>query len=178
MLEIGKHKKNRKEKVMVGKYKCIIKNEQFEVGSFTIADYGFDVPENYVITNLYKETALQDYYTYELTNGVIATMRFVIKSRAIYNQSLFFEYKGSILKELKLKNMQSLADYFNLYQNMSSKNLETLLEETQQKTKTILEKEIEVLKLQKSALEEQLQTYIKIQQKREEINELIKKLDR
>ncbi|QNM84592.1 hypothetical protein H9W90_10325 [Polaribacter pectinis] len=150
--------------------KCIVKNDMYEVDIF---DEETNTPTNTVIVDRCKWSRL--YNDYELHNGVVVNLKGRYKESGL--KRLVFNFKGVILKEVVTRNFQSYADYLNMFHNMEQEELEKLILKAQNETKTILEEEIEELKLQKIALEEELETYLEIQQKREEINELIKKLD-
>ena len=86
-------------------------------------------------------------------------------------------YKEVVLLSSKVNRMQNIADYLNKFNSISKEELEELYNEAILNEKSALELEIKELKLQKSAIKEELERYIEIQQKRNEINELIKKLD-
>lgn len=87
-----------------------------------------------------------------------------------YKNTLLFEKNG-------VKNVQVVIDLLNKYKNISKSELEVLLLESQEKEKTALEITIEELKVEKVKLEEQIKIYKEIQTKKNEIKELLSKLD-
>jgi uncharacterized protein YdcH (DUF465 family) len=155
-------------KIMI---KCIVKNDIYEVASF---EEDTSPPDNTVIVNNSKWFRI--YREYELTNGV----KTYLKASGAGEPSvktLLFSSNDILLKELKTRNFQSFADYLNMFHNMEQEELDAYILKAQNKTKTALEEEIEELKLQKVVLEEELETFLEIQQKRKEIKKLIKKLE-
>jgi uncharacterized protein YdcH (DUF465 family) len=151
--------------------KCIVKNEIYEVDMF---DEETNTPTNTVIVDQNKWSRL--YQDYELLNGVKVNLKGRYKESGL--KRLVFKFNDIILKEVITRNFQSYADYLNMFQNMKQDELDAYILKAQHETKTALEKEIEELKLQKSAIKEELEAYLEIQQKRKEIKKLIKKLDR
>jgi hypothetical protein len=87
-----------------------------------------------------------------------------------YKNTLLFEKNG-------VKNVQVVIDLLNKYKNTSKSVLEVLLIESQEKEKTALKITIEELKVEKAQLEEQMKIYKAIQTKKDEIKELLSKLD-
>ena len=87
-----------------------------------------------------------------------------------YKNSLLFEKNG-------VKNVQEVIDILNKYKKISKSELEVLLIESQEKEKTELEKAIEELKAEKENLQEQILIYKEIQAKKDEIKELLEKLN-
>jgi hypothetical protein len=87
-----------------------------------------------------------------------------------YKNTLLFEKNG-------VKNVQVVIDLLNKYKNISESELEVLLLESQEKEKTALEITIEELKAEKARLGEQIKIYKEIQTKKDEIKDLLSKLD-
>lgn len=88
------------------------------------------------------------------------------------------KYKNTIIYEANnIHKVQSVIDTLNKFKNISKKDLEDLYQDAQEKEKTELEITIEKLKLEKNKLEEQIKIYKEIQTKKEEIKELLAKLD-
>lgn len=90
--------------------------------------------------------------------------------KIIYNGVIIFE-KGSVNKP------QFVLDILNKYNSMNQSELESLAVESQEKEKTELEKAIEELKAEKENLQEQILIYKEIQAKKDEIKELLEKLN-
>jgi hypothetical protein len=91
---------------------------------------------------------------------------------------LKLSYNGAVLFEKNTINKPQLVlDVLNKYCSMSQSQLEALSVESQEKEKTDLEISIEELKTERANLEEQIKIYKEIQTKKEEIKELLSKLD-
>lgn len=87
-------------------------------------------------------------------------------------------YKGAtLLEKHNVTNTQLVIDVLNKYSTISKNVLEVLLKQFQEKEKTSLEITIEELKAEKAKLEEQIKIYQEIQAKKDEIKELMAKLD-
>ena len=87
-----------------------------------------------------------------------------------YKNTLLFEKNG-------VKNIQVVTDLLNKYNTISENELEVLLIKSQEEEKTALEISLEALKVAKANLEEQIKIYKAIQAKKEEIKDLLSKLD-
>ena len=95
-----------------------------------------------------------------------------------YNDVLKVMYEDFILFEMRnITAPQIVIDVLNKYNSISKSDLEELLKESQEKQKTALEINIEELKTEKANLEEQIKIYKEIQIKKDEIKELLSKLD-
>ena len=147
-------------------HKCIVKNEKFEVEYFE--DYA---PANCVLT--IPNTTKTKMYRYEMTNGIKTRMWLA----GVKGKCFTIYYGENILKELSSYNMKSIADYLNMFNNFSKIELEEFLLDLQKKEKSQLELEIEVLKLKKEALEDEMRIYLEINKKKNEIKELLLKLE-
>lgn len=90
--------------------------------------------------------------------------------KATYKKQVLFEQN-------KVSKVQIVIDVLNKFSNMTKSELEKLLQESQEKKKTELEITIEELKAQKVELEEQMKIYKEIQTKKDEIKELLAKLE-
>jgi hypothetical protein len=169
--------------------KAIVKNETYEVTHF---DEDSELVGNLIFA---EPTALIDWQSYEFESVLGIKVKY--KKRKRLNKSgtsnsykdIDISYKDTLLKSIngkmlgsrskyKTATFFSIAEHLNYYNSLDKEELQVIAEKLQNETKTTLEEEIEDLKLQKSTLEEDLQTFIEIQQKREEINQLVKKLDR
>ena len=145
---------------------CIIKNETFEVVepkiqkdpfNFVIGIYYNDIPLNYKIANTGVEVISPN------SKNKTGIIRFLFDETELIN--------------LIDPNMQNVADYFNKFNTISKEELDELVIEAQRNEETTLKQEIETLKIEKENLEEKISIYHQIQNKREEIKELISKLD-
>lgn len=87
-----------------------------------------------------------------------------------YKSNLLFERNG-------VQNIQVVIDVLNKFKNISNEELNEILQDVQEKEKSALELKIEALKAEKVKLEEQMKIYKAIQTKKEEIKELLAKLD-
>jgi hypothetical protein len=92
-------------------------------------------------------------------------------------KALVFTFNNFILKSINGINFYSYAEHLNMFNEMSSEELENAVLKAQEQTKTTLEEEIETLHLQKDLLKEKVQTYLEIEKKKEEIKMLIEKLE-
>lgn len=152
--------------------KCIVKNEKFEIDYYLKTT---PVPSNCAISDYDKPPI--NYSRYQLFNGVVVNIVFDWDKYRNRGSSLLFTYNDFLLKEVEIENFQSYADHMNVFNEMDEAELDAYVLKAQNKTKTTLEEEIEELKLQKSAIKEELKIYIEIQQKRKDLKKLIKKLD-
>lgn len=150
--------------------KCVVKNDIYEVDIF---DEENSIPTNTVLVEPCKYARF--YSDYELPNGIVANIKGIYGSGSV--RKAVFTFNGVVIQEIVSRNIQSYADHLNMFQNMEQEELDAYILKAQNKTKTSLEEEIEELKLQKSAIKEELETYLEIQQKRKEIKKLIKKLN-
>lgn len=151
--------------------KCVVKNDIYEVDVF---DEENSTPTNTVLVEPCKYARF--YSDYELPNGIIANIKGRYGKTGSVRKAVF-TFKGVVIKEIVSRNIQSYADHLNMFHNMEQEELDAYILKAQNETKSALELEIEELKLQKSAIKEELKIYIEIQQKRKEIKKLIKKLD-
>jgi predicted ribosome quality control (RQC) complex YloA/Tae2 family protein len=153
--------------------KCIVKNEKFEVGFYLKRT---PMPSNCVIADY--DLPPVDYDKYQLVNGVIARIKFTWDDFRNISSSLLFTQNNCLLKEVEVENFQSYADHMNMFNEMSSKELEEMVLKAQEQTKTELEEDIENLRTRKKELEKQLEKYIKIAEKKIELDQLIKELNK
>jgi hypothetical protein len=86
-------------------------------------------------------------------------------------------YKNTVLLELnRVGNIQMVIDTLNKFNTISSVELKKRYEEAQKKEKSVLESEIRTLIMEKAALIKKMQVYEEIEQKGNEIKELLLKL--
>ena len=90
--------------------------------------------------------------------------------------NLLVKHKNQVLETYPTTNIQQVCDFFNKYNSLSKEEIAKLYKEIQDSTKSEMEKAIEKLKLQKKELEGNVLIYIKINQKQEELNELLSQL--
>ncbi len=113
---------------------------------------------------------------------------FLINNEITVSWQDYFNYKGykvlkviykgvTLLEKHNISDTQLVIDVLNKYNTISKSVLEVLLLESQGKEKTALEITIEELKVEKAQLEEQMKIYKAIQTKKDEIKELLSKLD-
>jgi hypothetical protein len=160
--------------------KAIVKNETYEVTHF---DEDSELVGNLIFA---EPTALIDWQSYEFESVLGIKVKYKKRKRLnksgtsnSYKDTLLKSFNGKMLgsrSKYKTATFFSIAEHLNYYNSLTTEELQVTAEKLQNETKTTLEEEIEDLKLQKSTLEEDLQTFIEIQQKREEINQLVKKL--
>jgi uncharacterized protein YdcH (DUF465 family) len=152
--------------------KCVVKNDIYEVDVFDVEN---SKPTNTVIVEPCEYARF--YSDYELPNGIVANIKGRYGKTGSVRKAVF-TFNGVVIKEIVSRNFQSYADHLNMFHKMEQVELDAYILKVQNETKTALEEEIEELNLQKVALKEELETYLEIQQKRKEINQLVKKLDR
>lgn len=88
------------------------------------------------------------------------------------------KYEGITLFEKNdEKNVQVIIDILNKFKNISKEDLKELVQQVQEKQKTELELAIEALQQEKASLETQIKIYKEIQTKKEEIKELLSKIE-
>jgi len=145
--------------------RCIVKNKIYEVTFFEEK-----APANCVLT---QPNIKDKIYKYDLPNGID------VKIFPTNNNDPFciFRYNRNHLKIMNNRNLQSVADYLNKFNNISKEELNELLEEAQNKTKSKLEQEIEELEAEKQALEDKMEIYRQIQSKKDEIKDLMQQLE-
>ena len=151
--------------------RCIVKNNIYEVEEF---DKESNPPANTVMVDNSKWFGR--YRDYELINGVKAHLQgggIAINA----TKRLVFTFKDTLLKKLETKNFQTIADFLNMFHEMSSEELDAYILKANNETKTALEEEITELSFKKRELERQLKKYIKIAKKKAEIDQLIKELN-
>ncbi len=128
--------KNRRLKhIAMGKlYKCIVKNEKFEVEHFED-----NTPTNCVLTE--PNPTKSKIYKYEMSNG-IETRLWSIGGK---NMGFAIYFEDNILEELEGYNMKTIAEYLNDFSDFSKKELQQLLIELDDEEKTKIEIEIKRL---------------------------------
>ena len=151
--------------------KCIVKNEIYEVAIFNEAT---NTPVNTAIVEHCNCSRL--HRDYQLPNGIIANIVGVYGREDSVRKAVF-TFNDVVIKEVVSKNFQSYADHLNMFNDMEQEELDAYVLNGQNETKTTLEKNIEELKLQKAALEEELHKYIVIAEKKLELDQLIKELN-
>ena len=90
--------------------------------------------------------------------------------------TLLISYKGTELVRYENPNFQLVIDYLNKFDGLTKKEIEKLVVEAQEVSKTQLELEIIALQDEKDKLQEQILIFKQIEDKREEIKILLDKL--
>lgn len=90
---------------------------------------------------------------------------------------LIISYKGNELLKYDNPSNQLVIDYLNKFDGLSKKEVQELVKESQEKTKTQLELKIAALVEEKKKLMEQLTIFKQIEKKKEEIKQLLDKLE-
>jgi hypothetical protein len=134
---------------------------------FFVGDYK-TVPANSII--------LPHYY---INVDTIIKYKFVDKSIEFIWKAymLKIRYKDQLIDSYKTENLQQVCDFLNKYNQMSQQEIEKLYLESQTQIKSELEQEIETLQEEKQKLEEEVYLYRQIKAKREELNNLLVKLE-
>ena len=91
--------------------------------------------------------------------------------------SLVISFKNQIIDSCKTKKIQQVCDYFNKYNQYADEELQKLYILSQNKTKSDLQLEIESLQQEKKEMEEEIDIYRQIKQKRQELDELLDRLN-
>lgn len=91
--------------------------------------------------------------------------------------TLSISYKDIELVRYENPNCQLIIDYLNKFESLTRKEIEELVIESQKVSKTQLELEIESLQEQKEKLLEKIATLRQIEEKKEEIRQLLIKLN-
>ena len=145
---------------------CIVKNKEFEVKPYkSTANY-----DNIVLPG---KDLLEPFANYNYSYKLVKTDIDVVWK----DEKITFTYKDQTLLTIKDPHIQSVAEYLNKFNNISKKELNKLLEEAQNKTKSKLEQEIEELEAEKQALEDKMEIYRQIQSKKDEIKDLMQQLE-
>ena len=149
----------------------IVKTDKgFEVAEFNEKlplTYVLEVPGSTAITNNQYIVVESDVTV--SWNNYYGTSNWRIL-RVSYKSNLLFEKNG-------VRNNQVVIDILNKFKNISKEELNLLLQEAKEKEKTDLELQIEELKNEKAKLEDKIKIYKAIQTKKEELRELLEKLD-
>jgi hypothetical protein len=119
---------------MEKQYKCIIKNEKFEVEYFE-----HSAPANCVLTE--PNPTKSKIYKYEMSNG-IETRLWTIGGK---NMGFAIYFEDNILEEFEGYNMKTIAEYLNDVSDFSKKELQQLLIELDDEEKTKIEIELKGL---------------------------------
>ena len=106
--------------------------------------------------------------TVSWNNYLSTSKKFILDVK--YENTILFEKSGE-------RNVQVVLDILNKFKNISKEELNELLQQAQEKQKTELELAIESLEKEKASLETQIKIYKEIQTKKEEIKELLSKLE-
>ena len=93
------------------------------------------------------------------------------------NYLLKIDYKGKTIDSYKTCKIQQVCDFMNKYSSLTEKELDELLIADQNQIRSELEEEIETMKKEKQQLEEEVYLYKQIKAKREELNNLLAKLE-
>lgn len=145
---------------------CVVKNETFEV----VEIKNYKDPSNFVIGKYYTGIPLN----YKIANTGVEVISPNSKNKT---GVISFLFDGTKLINLIDPNMQNVADYFNKFNAISKEELDELVIEAQRNEKTTLKQEKENIKIEKENLEEKISIYHQIQNKKEEIKELMSKID-
>jgi hypothetical protein len=168
MLEIG-HSTNNKNVIIMET--CIVKKgNDFEAMLYNANQRPLNlvlaVPDgktwnnDYLLINTDVKVSWQDYYNYQ-----------GYKVLQVWHRGVLLFEKD------KVSNFQIVIDTLNKFNTISKSELKVLLQESQEKEKTALEITIEEFKAEKANLKEQIKIYKEIQTKKDEIKELLSKLD-
>lgn len=131
-------------------------------------------PLNCVLVMPDYKTWSNDYFL--INTGVEVSWKGYFKEKT--SKVLKAVYKGSVIFEKRgVDNIQIVIDFLNKFNNITKNELELLLQDSQEKEKAALEISIEELKEEKATLEEQMRIYKEIQKKKEEIKDLLSKLE-
>lgn len=122
-------------------------------------------------------TIPQIYQKYRLTSNDVDFHWGYIKFGELKCESLLISYKDTELERYMKPNCQLVVDYLNKYESFSKKDIEKLVKEGQEVSKTQLELEIESLQVEKESLLEQISILKKIEEKKAEIKVLLSKLN-
>lgn len=152
-------------------YKCIVKNEKFEVEYFSERS-----PRNAVLTSFHP---IKDkLYSYTLLNGVEAKMKRLIVGSEIKSK-LFVYFDNVILLKTEKEHFQYFADQLNYFSGLTELELKKLQLNKLNSSINTRKEELEKLKLEKSKIEtenEALQDDIlEIKEKMKEIRNLTSK---
>ncbi len=147
--------------------KCIVKNKDFEV-----KPYNTDHKPDNIIFKRDGYGRINISYKIAQTN-----IDAVWNTDDLHVNTIVFQYKDHLLVEIKDPHIQSVAEYLNKFNNISKVELNKLLEDAQNETKSKLEQQIEDLKTEKEDLAEKIAIYRQIQTKKDEIKELLSKLE-
>lgn len=90
--------------------------------------------------------------------------------------TLLISFKGTELVKYENANFQIVIDYLNKFDNLSKEQIEELVIEAQEVSKTQLALEIEALMEEKEKLQEQVAILQQIEEKKEELRQLLTKL--
>ena len=112
----------------------------------------------------------------------------LVKNKVAVSWQDYFNYTGYRVLKVHYKgielfsaydvcNPQVVIDILNRFNTISDEELETLYNEAQEKNKSNLELQIEELKAEKLKLQEQIKIFLEIQKKKEEIKDLMAKLE-
>ena len=98
------------------------------------------------------------------------------------NNKVVLAYSGGLdtsycIKYLTIEKQMEVYTAFVNTGGFSDEELETLYNEAQEKNKSNLELQIEELKAEKLKLQEQIKIFLEIQKKKEEIKDLMAKLE-
>lgn len=97
--------------------------------------------------------------------------------RGNFPVTLKISYKDTELERYYNPSFQVVINYLNQYENLSKQDIEKLVIELQEDSKTQLESEIEDLKIEKEKLLEQISIMKQIDEKKEELKLLLTKLN-
>ena len=113
----------------------------------------------YLLINNGSKVAWQDYYS-SLGNDHLSV---------IYKKCVIFEHRN-------VRKVQIVIDVLTKFNQLSTSELDLLVQKSHENEKTEIEIIIEKLKKEKAELEEQMKIFKEIQSKKEEIKVLISKL--
>jgi hypothetical protein len=115
-------------------YKCIVKNENFEVVNFE--DHA---PDNCVLTEPNPTKSKQ--YIYKMSNGVETR----IWTSGGKNRGYAIYFGDNILEEIEGYNMKTIAEHLNDFRYFSKKELQQLHVELSEEEKIKIENKIKEL---------------------------------
>ena len=91
--------------------------------------------------------------------------------------TLLISYKGTTLVKYEKPSFVLVIDYLNKFDSLSKKEIEKMVNDAQEATKTQLESEIDALKVNKEKLLVQISILKQIEEKKEELKLLLTKLN-